>query len=206
MNEFFVKNDLPHPDCLTGSIAIDTEAMGLLPHRDRLCLVQIRDEANTVYLVQIEKGQTQAPNLKHVLEDANRLKIFHFARFDVGLLMHALGIKTTNIFCTKIASRLCRTFTGKHGLKDICKDLLGVELSKEEQTSDWGAENLTLDQLRYAKQDVLHLHNLKDILQQLLSREDRYDLALSCFNFIQTRAQLDLLSGEQFDIFSHKSD
>ncbi|CAO4845077.1 MAG: Ribonuclease D [Holosporales bacterium] len=199
-------NDLPDLDCLIGSIAIDTEAMGLLPHRDRLCLVQLCDERQNVFLVQIEKGQTHAPNLKALLEDATRTKIFHYARFDVGLLMHALGIKTQNIFCTKIASRLCRTYTSKHGLKDLCKDLLNIELSKEEQTSDWGAASLSEHQMRYAAQDVLYLHQLKHILQDLLIREDRDAIAQSCFQFIQTRAVLDLLAGDQFDIFSHKAD
>lgn len=157
-------------------------------------------------MVQIEKGQTHAPNLKAVLEDTTRTKIFHYARFDVGLLMHALGINTQNIFCTKIASRLCRTYTSKHGLKDLCKDLLNIEISKEEQTSDWGSPSLNANQMRYAAQDVIHLHQLKNILQDLLIREDRDLIAQSCFQFIQTRAMLDLLAGDQFDIFSHKAD
>ncbi|CAO5674369.1 MAG: Ribonuclease D [Holosporales bacterium] len=196
-------SDLPALGMFKGAVAVDTEAMGLRPHRDRLCLVQIADECGHIHLVQIMKDQKTAPHLKALFEDDSIQKIFHFARFDVAILMHQLSLKVRNIYCTKIASKLCRTFTSKHSLKDLCKDLLNIELLKEQQTSDWGAKTLTDQQRLYAAQDVLHLHALKSLLDALLQREDRFDLAKTCFDFIATRAELDLLVDDQFDIFAH---
>jgi ribonuclease D len=201
---FFYKNDLPSTVKFEKSVAIDTEAMGLLPHRDRLCLVQLADSEGNVYLVQMERDNKCSPHLKKLLEDESIQKIFHYARFDVALLMYTFKININNIYCTKIASKLCRTYTSHHGLKNLCKDLLNVELSKVEQTSDWGSENLTDEQKGYAAKDVLYLHALKQILDDLLKRENRLDLAHQCFDFLPVRARLDLLSGEQFDIFSHQ--
>lgn len=200
--------DLPDHVSFEGSVAIDTEAMGLVHTRDRLCVVQLFSghDADPVHLVQIPniKGH-QAPNLVKLLLDKKVMKLFHYARFDVSILMYTFNIDIHNIFCTKIASRLCRTYTGQHSLKDLCKDFIGIELSKEEQTSDWGADNLTTHQQQYAAQDVLYLHKIKDALQQMLKRENRIDMAQACFDFLPTRVKLDHLAGEQFDVFSHKS-
>ncbi len=200
--------DLPDHVSFEGSVAIDTEAMGLVHARDRLCVVQLFSghDADPVHLVQIPniKGQ-QAPNLVKLLLDKKVMKLFHYARFDVSILMYTFNIDIHNIFCTKIASRLCRTYTGQHSLKDLCKDFIGIELSKEEQTSDWGADKLTTLQQQYAAKDVLYLHKIKDALQQMLKRENRIDMAQACFDFLPTRVKLDHLAGEQFDVFSHKS-
>ncbi len=198
------QNDLPDGLDLGKVVAIDTEAMGLRPHRDRLCLAQLSAGDGVCHLVQFPKGNYEkAHNLKHLLADEKVTKLFHFARFDVMILYHSLRVMTTPIFCTKIASKLIRTFTEKHSLKDLCKELLKVEISKQEQTSDWGAAELTPDQLRYAATDVLHLHALKEKLDALLKRENQMDLAQGCFSFIPYRARLDLLAGEEFDIFQH---
>lgn len=198
------QNDLPDNLNLGNVVAIDTETMGLKPHRDRLCLVQLSAGDGVCHLVQFpQKNYEKAQNLKRLLADPSITKLFHFARFDVMILFHYLNVMATPLYCTKIASRLIRTFTEKHSLKDLCKELLKVEISKQEQTSDWGAQDLTPDQLRYAATDVLHLHALKAKLDTLLERENQMDLANACFSFIPHRARLDLAAGEEFDIFAH---
>ncbi len=198
------KNDLPDDVHLGKLVAIDTEAMGLRPHRDRLCLVQLSAGDGICHLVHFpDKKYDAARNLKRLLEDQSVTKLFHFARFDVMILFHALGVMATPLYCTKIASKLIRTFTDRHSLKDLCKELLKVDISKQEQTSDWGAQDLTPDQLRYAATDVLHLHTLKTKLDELLLRENQTDLAQACFSFLPSRAKLDLTAGEEFDVFHH---
>jgi ribonuclease D len=196
------KNDLP-PDVDLGSvIAIDTETMGLNPHRDRLCLVQLCDEDGQAHLVQFLDGYA-APNLKALFTDPARLKLFHFARFDIAAIQAYLGVVTAPVYCTKIASRLCRTFTDRHGLKDLVRDVLGVEISKQMQSSDWGAVTLSADQLRYAASDVLYLHALRTRLDEMLARESRTELAKACFDFLPVRAALDLAGWNEIDIFAH---
>lgn len=197
------RGDLPNLDRYPESVAIDTETMGLNPHRDRLCVVQLSNGDGTADVVQIAKGQQEAPNLKRLLGDPNVLKIFHFARFDLAILFHALGVMPSPVYCTKIASRLARTYTDRHGLKDLSRELLGVELSKQQQSSDWGAETLSDAQLAYAASDVLHLHALRDKLDAMLVRENRTALAQACFQFLPSRAGLDLLGWENEDIFAH---
>ncbi len=199
---YVYKGDLPENIRFDTMVAVDTETMGLNLHRDRLCLVQLGDGHQNAYLVQIQKG-VDCPHLKRVLTDPNILKIFHFARFDVAKILNDLGILVAPVYCTKIASKLCRTSTSNHGLKSLCSDLLGVQLCKEQQTSDWGAEFLTSDQQKYAANDVLYLHDLKEKLDALLKREGREELAKACFDFLGTRAQLDLLSFDEPDIFEH---
>ncbi|MFC5357510.1 ribonuclease D [Azospirillum himalayense] len=186
-----------------GAVAIDTETMGLNPHRDRLCLVQLSPGDGTVHLVQFRKGQYEAPNLKRLLADPDVTKLFHFARFDVAVMRAYLGVACQPVYCTKVASKLVRTFTDKHGLKDLVKDLLGVELSKQQQSSDWGAAELTPEQMKYAASDVLHLHDLKEKLDVMLAREGRTHLAKACFDFLPARGELDLGGWEQPDILSH---
>lgn len=186
-----------------GAIAIDTETLGLIPRRDRLCVVQLSPGDGTADVIQIAKGQTQAPNLVAMLEDPIRQKIFHFGRFDIAVLFHAFGVTTTPVFCTKIASRLSRTYTDRHGLKDNLKELLEIDISKVQQSSDWAAENLTPAQLEYAASDVLHLHALREKLTDRLIRDGRWDIATACFEFLPTRAKLDLLGWEETDIFAH---
>ncbi|MBN9543517.1 MAG: ribonuclease D [Alphaproteobacteria bacterium] len=195
-------NDLPDNINIVGDIAIDTEAMGLNNHRDRLCLLQLSDETGKIYLVQFEKGKYDAPNLKKILSDKNRQKILHFARFDVAIIYHYLGILMENIFCTKIASKLVRTYTDSHGLKDLSRDMLGVTISKAQQSTDWGAETLTKDQLAYAASDVLHLHQLRDKLKTLLIRENRMEVAQKCFDYLPYRALLDDM-GFSPDLLEH---
>ena len=185
------------------AVAIDTEAMGLNPHRDRLCLVQLSRGDGDAHLVQFPVGCYEAPNLRRLLNDPSVLKLFHFARFDIAILYHYLGVMPQPLYCTKIASRLVRTFTDKHGLRELCKDLLGVELKKEQQSSDWGAPSLTDEQLRYAASDVLHLHALRAKLDEMLDREDRVELAQRCFEFLPARAVLDLAGWAEQDIFAH---
>lgn len=197
------KNDLPSDLLIQGDIAIDTETMGLNYKRDRLCLVQVSDQNGQVYLVQIDQGVTKAPNLEKLLTDPNTIKIFHFARFDISALYHNLGILISNVFCTKIASKLVRTYTDSHGLKDLCKDLLAIQLSKQQQSSDWGNNVLTKEQQAYAASDVLYLHQLKNRLQTLLIRENRMKIAQACFDFLPNRAVLDLAGWENVDIFAH---
>ena len=195
--------DLPEGLMFGDSVAIDTEAMGLNPHRDRLCLVQLSRGDGDAHLVQLAAGCYDAPNLKRLLGDPAILKLFHFARFDIAMLYHYLGVMPQPLYCTKIASRLVRTFTDRHGLRDLCKDLLGVELKKEQQSSDWGAASLTDEQQRYAASDVLHLHALRARLDTMLVREHRTELARSCFEFLPARALLDLAGWAEQDIFAH---
>lgn len=186
-----------------GAVAIDTETMGLNPARDRLCLVQLSAGDGTVHLVQFRRGAYDAPNLKRLLTDPDVVKLFHFARFDVAVMQAYLGVVVRPIYCTKVASKLVRTFTDKHGLKDLCKDLLGVELSKQQQSSDWGAEELTPEQMKYAASDVLHLHDLKEKLDAMLAREQRTHLAQACFDFLPARGALDLGGWDEPDILAH---
>ena len=195
--------DLPSGLSFGDSVAVDSETMGLRVRRDRLCLVQLRGRDGDVHLVKFERGQYDAPNLKALMEDRSVLKIFHFARFDVAAFRAWLGADTGPIFCTKIASKLTRTYTDRHGLKDCCRELLQVDLSKEQQSSDWGAPDLSEAQKGYAASDVLHLHALMDIFNSRLEREDRREIAEACFSFLPTRAELDLLSYADTDIFAH---
>jgi len=197
------EGDLPDGARFGSAVAVDTETMGLKPHRDRLCLVQLSGGNGDCTIVRLRKGQYEAPRLKALLTDPSVTKIFHFARFDVAAIRHFLGVVASPIYCTKVASRLARTFTDRHGLKDLCKDLLGIELSKEQQTSDWGAAELTPAQLKYAASDVLHLHALRAKLDELLAREGRRELAEACFRFLPTRAELDLAGWPEEDIFAH---
>jgi ribonuclease D len=197
------RGDLPDLSRYTGPVAIDTETMGLDPHRDRLCVVQLSPGDGSADVVQIAPGATDAPNLKKLLADPSKLKIFHFARFDVAVLFNAFGVMPAPLFCTKIASRLSRTYTDKHGLKDVTRDLLGIDLSKQQQLSDWGSATLSDAQIAYAASDVLHLHALREKLDGLLTRENRAELAKACFGFLPTRARLDLAGWGAEDIFSH---
>jgi len=202
------RNDLPDGLSLGPVVAVDTETMGLNPHRDRLCLVQLSAGDGHVHLVQFIPTRYggrgyDCPNLKRMMSDPDVVKLMHFARFDVAVLQHYLDITVSPVKCTKIAAKLVRTFTERHGLKDLCKELLGVELSKQQQSSDWGAVELTADQLAYAASDVLHLHALWAKLEALLIREDRLALAEACYAFLPTRGRLDLLGYEQPDIFAH---
>jgi ribonuclease D len=197
------KNDLPAGLDLGKAVAIDTETMGLRPHRDRLCVVQLSAGDGTAHLVQLDGTDWSAPNLKALLANPEVLKIFHFARFDVAALRNALGVAIAPVYCTKIASKLARTYTDRHGLKDLCAELLGVELSKQQQSSDWGAAKLTDQQRHYAASDVLHLHALKAKLDAMLQREGRAAAAEACFRFLATRAELDLAGFEDMDIFAH---
>lgn len=197
------RGDLPADLSFGPVVAIDTETMGLNPHRDRLCLVQLSAGDGNAHLVQIPKGPVNAPRLAGLLSDAKVLKLFHFGRFDIAVLEHALGVHCEPVYCTKIAAKLTRTFTDKFGLKDLCKELLGVDLSKQQQTSDWGAETLSEEQLNYAASDVLHLHALKARLDGLLEREGRTELAQAAFRFLPSRARLDLAGWPEIDIFEH---
>ncbi len=197
------RGDLPADLSLGPVVAIDTETMGLNPHRDRLCLVQLSAGDGNAHLVQIPKGPAKAPRLAALLADPKVLKLFHFGRFDIAVLEHALGVRCEPVYCTKIAAKLTRTFTDRWGLKDLCKELLGVDLSKQQQTSDWGADTLSEEQLNYAASDVLHLHALKAKLDALLEREGRTELAQAAFRFLPTRARLDLAGWPEVDIFEH---
>jgi len=197
------QNDLPEGLDLGPVIAVDSETMGLEPRRDRLCVVQLSSGDGTAHLVQLARGVSEAPRLAAQLADPARLKLFHYARFDLAVLQHHLGITAAPVFCTKIASRLVRTYTDRHGLKDLCRELLGIDLSKTEQSSDWGAASLTEAQQRYAAQDVLHLHALMTKLESMLEREARRDLAHACFDFLPTRVALDLAGWPDIDIFAH---
>lgn len=198
------QNDLPDGLNLGSVVAIDTETMGLDPRRDRLCLVQLSSGDGNAHLVQIDRGQTAAPNLERLLTDPATLKLFHFGRFDVAALRQAFGVTTAPVWCTKIAAKLVRTFTDRHGLKYLLAELVGVDVSKQQQTSDWGAEILTDAQKEYAASDVLYLHRLKAELEARLIREDRLDLAQRCFDFLPTRAELDLMGWDDpNDIFHH---
>ena len=198
------KGDLPDLSHYTTSVAIDTETLGLHLKRDRLCVVQLSPGDGTADVVQIAKGQTSAPNLERLLSDPQVTKIFHFGRFDIAQLSNAFGGAIGPVYCTKIASKLCRTYTDRHGLKDLVRELLGVDLSKQQQSSDWAAETLSDAQLAYAASDVLYLHGLRDKLNMMLTREGRMDIAEACFRFLPDRARLDLLGWNDQDIFSHE--
>ncbi|MDX2222166.1 MAG: ribonuclease D [Rhodospirillaceae bacterium] len=202
MTNFLHKGDLPAGVSFTGSIAVDTETTGLRLPRDRLCVVQVSGGDGNAHVVKIVPG-APAPNLARVLADANLLKIFHFARFDLAIIHKHFGVRCVPVYCTRTASRLVRTNTDKHGLKDLCKELLGIELSKQQQTSDWGADELTAEQVDYAAADVLHLHSLKAAMDLLLAREGRTALAEACFRFLPDRAALDLAGWADEDIFAH---
>lgn len=198
------RGDLPNLSNYTGrEVAVDTETMGLNPHRDRLCVVQLSPGDGSADVIQIPQDATEAPNLVRLLTDPNVTKIFHYARFDVAILQQRFGVVTGPIYCTKIASRLVRTYTDRHGLKELARELLNVDLSKQQQSSDWGNEKLSDAQLDYAASDVLYLHDLKRHLDRMLKREDRVELAKSCFEFVKTRCALDLLGWEETDIFAH---
>ena len=195
--------DLPDGLDLGPVVAIDCETMGLIPHRDRLCVVQLSGGDGNAHLVQVAKGQTEAPNLARMLADPNVLKLFHFGRFDIAVLHHAFGVTTAPVYCTKIASRLIRTYTDRHGLKFLLQEMLGVDISKHQQMSDWGAEALSEAQLDYAASDVLYLHALRAKLDERLEREGRTELAQACFRFLPSRALLDLEGWPETDIFAH---
>ena len=199
----FYRGDLPSGLDLGNTVAIDSETMGLKPQRDRLCLIQLSSGDGNAHLIQFEKNNFSAPNLKALLQNPTITKIFHYARFDVAIIKAYLKIETNSIYCTKIASKLVRTYTDKHGVKDLCRELLGVDLSKQQQSSDWGSETLTEDQKTYATADVLYLHQIKEILDTRLIREGRLKIANSCFEFLQCRAELDLIGFENEDIFNH---
>jgi ribonuclease D len=203
MANHLYRNDLPDGVSFGDSVAIDCEAMGLHPHRDRLCVVQLSGGDGDAHIVQIEKGQTSAPNLEALLKDPDVLKLFHFGRFDIAAMHNAFGALAAPVYCTKIASKLIRTYTDRHGLKYLLQELLGVDISKQQQTSDWGAETLSEAQLNYAASDVLYLHALKEKLDERLIREGRMDLAQACFDFLPTRATLDLAGWPDIDIFAH---
>ncbi len=196
-------SDLPDDLDLGSSVAIDCETMGLVPGRDRLCLVQLSGGDGNAHLVQIAKGQTSAPNLERLIADADVLKLFHFGRFDIAALYNAFGALAAPVYCTKIASKLVRTYTDRHGLKNLLDELLSVDISKLQQMSDWGAETLTDAQLAYAASDVLYLHRLKEKLDERLAREGRTDIAQAAFEFLPTRARLDLAGWPEIDIFAH---
>jgi ribonuclease D len=197
------RGDLPDLSRYKGTVAVDTETMGLDPRRDRLCVVQLSPGDGSADVIQIAPGATDAPNLKRLLADTSVLKIFHFARFDIAVLANTFGVMPQPLYCTKIASRLSRTYTDRHGLKDLVRELLGIELSKQQQSSDWGAEQLSEAQVSYAAADVLHLHALKSRLDAMLAREGRQELAAACFRFLPDRARLDLAGWGAEDIFSH---
>jgi ribonuclease D len=197
------KGDLPNTVKFSGSVAVDTETMGLNPNRDRLCLVQLSSGDGNAHLVQIAKGQNKAPNLKKIFEDQKLIKIFHYARFDVAVLKKYLSVDVAPSYCTKIASKLVRTYTDRHGLKDLTRELLDVDISKQQQSSNWGAEKLSSAQLEYAASDVYYLHKMMDKLNQMLETSERSKIAQECFDFIPTRCNLDLKGWENVDIFAH---
>ncbi|MEP2029306.1 MAG: ribonuclease D [Paracoccaceae bacterium] len=203
MTNHTYKKDLPTGLDLGSIVAIDCETMGLNPHRDRLCVVQLSGGDGDAHIVQIAQGQTEAPNLCALMENTNVLKLFHFGRFDIAAIFHAFGAITAPVYCTKIASRLVRTYTDRHGLKNLTQELIGVDLSKQQQSSDWGAAALSKAQIEYAASDVLYLHKLRDALNDMLVREGRMEMAQACFDFLPTRAQLDLAGWPETDIFAH---
>ena len=203
MTNHVYKGDLPVNLDLGSVVAIDCETMGLNPKRDRLCLVQLSSGDGNAHLVQVNKGQTSAPNLCRMLEDPNVLKLFHFGRFDIAAMFEAFGALTAPVYCTKIASRLIRTYTDRHGLKNLLQELLAIDISKQQQSSDWGAKRLSKAQIEYAASDVLYLHQLRESLNQMLIREGRMEVAQLCFDFLPTRAQLDLAGWPDIDIFAH---
>jgi len=199
------RGDLPNLNAYKGAVAIDTETMGLSPHRDRLCVVQLSPGDGSADVVQIAAGQTKAPNIERLLADSSIVKIFHYGRFDIGMMAKAFGVMAQPVYCTKIASRLARTYTDKHGLKDLTREVLGVDLSKQQQLSDWGADSLTDAQVSYAATDVLYLHALRERLDAMLAREGRAELAAACFRFLPERVRLDLAGWAAEDIFSHSA-
>lgn len=203
MTNHLYQRDLPDGLDLGPVVAIDCETMGLNPHRDRLCVIQMSGGDGNAHLVQVGQGQTEAPNLQRMLADPTVLKLFHFGRFDIAAMYNAFGTLTAPVYCTKIASKLVRTFTDRHGLKYLLTDLVGVDISKHQQMSDWGAETLTEAQLDYAASDVLYLHALRDKLDAMLAREGRTEMAQACFDFLPTRAKLDLAGWPEIDIFAH---
>ena len=203
MTNHVYKGDIPDNLDLGAVVAIDCETMGLNPKRDRLCVVQLSSGDGNAHLVQVSKGQTSAPNLCRMLEDPNVLKLFHFGRFDIAAMFEAFGALTSPVYCTKIASRLVRTYTDRHGLKNLLQELLTVDISKQQQSSDWGAKKLSKAQIEYAASDVLYLHQLRGALNQMLIREGRMTIAQRCFDFLPTRAQLDLAGWPDTDIFAH---
>jgi len=203
MTNTLYQNDLPDGLDLGPVVAIDCETMGLNPHRDRLCVVQMSGGDGNAHLVQISLGQTEAPNLCAMLENPDVLKLFHFGRFDIAAMYNAFGALAAPVYCTKIASKLIRTYTDRHGLKNLLQELLRVDVSKQQQSSDWGSPKLTPAQLDYAASDVLYLHRLRDELNTRLTRENRMELAQSCFDFLPTRAKLDLAGWPEIDIFAH---
>ncbi len=200
----FHRGDLPDDAAYGDSVAIDTETLGLVPQRDRLCLVQLSAGDGSADIVQIAQGQGQAKNIERILADPRVTKLFHFARFDLAILFHTFGVMAAPVYCTKIASKLARTYTDRHGLKDLARELLGIELSKQQQLTDWGADTLTEAQIAYAASDVFHLHALRQRLDAMLKREGRSVIAEACFAFLPARARLDLLGWAEFDIFSHQ--
>ena len=203
MTNHVYKGDLPDGLDLGPIVAIDCEAMGLNPKRDRLCVVQLSSGDGNAHLVQVAKGQTAAPNLCRMLEDPYVLQLFHFGRFDIAAMKAAFGVLTAPVYCTKIASRMTRTYTDRHGLRNLLQELLSVDISKQQQSSDWGAEQLSKAQVEYAASDVLYLHRLRERLNEMLIREGRMELAQSCFDFLPTRAELDLAGWPESDIFAH---
>jgi len=203
MKNRLYQNDLPDDLNLGPIVAIDCETMGLRPPRDRLCVVQLSGGDGNAHLVQIAKGQTEAPNLCRLLANKDVLKLFHYGRFDIAAMLNAFGTLTAPVYCTKIASRLVRTYTDRHGLSKLCQELLSVDISKQQQSSDWGAAELTKAQIAYAASDVLHLHRLRDVLNGMLEREGRMETAQACFDFLPMRAQLDLAGWHDTDIFAH---
>ena len=203
MANHLYKNDLPDGLDLGPIVAIDCETMGLNPHRDRLCVIQMSGGDGDAHIVQVAKGQTEAPNLCRMLTDANVLKLFHYGRFDIAAMYHAFGALAAPVYCTKIASRLVRTYTDRHGLKNLTGELIGVDISKQQQMSDWGADELTSAQLDYAASDVLYLHRLREELNKRLAREGRTEIAQACFDFLPNRALLDLEGWPDIDIFAH---
>lgn len=203
MTNHLHKGDLPEGLDLGPVVAVDSETMGLNPHRDALCVVQLSSGDGDAHLVQLDRSSYDAPRLKVLLADPDVLKIFHFARFDIAAFQHWLKIDTTPVYCTKIASKLCRTYTDRHGLKDLARELIGAEISKQQQSSDWGAAELSSAQIDYAASDVLYLHALKEKLEEMLAREGRKEFAQRCFDFLPTRAALDLAGWPDIDIFAH---
>ncbi len=203
MTNTVYKGDLPDDLDLGPIVAIDTETMGLNPHRDRLCVVQLSGGDGHAHVVQIAQDQTEAPNLVKLLTDPDRIKLFHFGRFDIAVLQHRFGVVTKPVYCTKIASKLVRTYTDRHGLKNLTQELLGKDLSKQQQSSDWGADDLTKAQIEYAASDVLYLHQIKAALDVMLEREGRTEIAQACFDFLPTRCALDLAGWPEIDIFTH---
>ncbi len=199
----FHEGDLPLGLSFGDTVAIDTETMGLNPHRDRLCLAQLSAGDGDAHLVRFRKNAYDAPNLKALMTDRNVTKLFHYGRFDIAMMLRYLGVVSTPVYCTKIASKLVRTFTDRHSLRDLCRDLAGVEISKEQQSSDWGADHLSEQQMAYAAADVLHLHVIRAKLDDMLAREGRTELAQACFDFLPTRAALDLAGWSDVDIFHH---